>query len=519
MLQSLLPGAAETVLATAASWLLTYLAVSTVVLGSAWILDGRTRWTRGPAARTEVWTAAALAPVLAVLLQAATGLGPRVGLQASEAEKVVAEFGTEPGAAAAPGGTAAGTVAASGASRAPGGPRASPSAGPVLRVPHRADRRDPWMWVRTMGHDWPFLLALAWAAGAGALVLLQLAGWGGLAWRLRGRTAIEDGPRRDDLDDLLEWAGADRPVRLSRSDAVAGPVALPAGEICLPGPSGPDLDREQQRAVLAHELAHVRRGDTVRLLLLRLLERLLFLQPLNRLAFRRVEAACEDVSDEWVRRQGMGRTLAVTLVTVARWMRTRPRPPDLAGLARTPAVERRIRRLLEPVGRSGTEAATVRRAAPALGLLLLLLLLAAPAVEIGTPAHASMLADGPREAAPGWVEKELVRGQEEPDARAGGSLVVRLDGADGPVSVALRPGGGRVRIVGPEGRTATVDPPADGRTTGWWATLRVPGARPGRWELHLPASVRRLDLAVDGRRPRTAGPLAGGELPRMVGLR
>ncbi len=518
MLQSLLPGAAETVLATAASWLLTYLAASTVVLGSVWILDGRTRWTRGPAARTEAWTAAALVPVLAVLLQAATGLGPRVGLQASEAEKVVAEFGTEPAAAATPAGSAAGAAAASGASRAAGGSPPASSAGPVLRAPHRADRMDPRMWVRTLGHDWPFLLALAWATGAGALVLLQLAGWGGLAWRLRGRAAIEDGPRRDDLDDLLERAGADLPVRLSRSDAVAGPVALPGGEICLPGPSGPDLDREQQRAVLAHELAHVRRGDTVRLLLLRLLERLLFLQPLNRLAFRRVEAACEDVSDEWVRRQGMGRTLAGTLVTVARWMRTRPRPPDLAGLARTPAVERRIRRLLEPVGRSGTEPATGHRAAPALGLLVLLLL-AAPAAEIGTPAHASMLADGPREAEPGWVEKEVVRGQEAPDARAGGSLVVRLDGADGPVSVALRPGGGRVRLVGPGGRTATVDPPADGRATGWGATLRVPGARPGRWELHLPASVRRLDLAVDGRRPRTAGPLAGGELPRMVGLR
>lgn len=504
MLQSLLPGTAETVLATASSWLLTYLAASTLVLAAAWLADGRTPWTRDPGTRVKLWTAAALAPLLAVLVQAATGLGPRVELEASEAEKVVAEFG-----------------AASAASdpRVRQGTSATTAAGPVLREPHRAERADPWMWVRTLGHDWPFLLALAWAAGAGTLVLLLLVDWGGLAWRLRGRTTIEAGPRRADLDDLLRRAGPERPVRLTRSDAVAGPVALPGGEICLPDRAGPALDRDEERAVLAHELAHVRRGDTVRLLALRLLERLLFLQPLNRLAFRRVEAACEDVSDAWVRRQGMGRTLAGTLVTVARWLRTERRPTELAGLARTPDIERRVRRLLEPADRSGVEAAaSTRWAVPALGLVGLLLL-AAPAVEVGTPGHASRLADGPGEAAPGWVEKELASRPAELPAREGGSLRVRLDGADGPISVALRPGGGRVRLVGPEGRSATVDPPAGADVAGWTATLRVPGARPGRWELHLPASVRRLDLAVDGRRPRAPDPLAGGELPRMVPLR
>lgn len=503
MLQSLLPGVTESVLVTAASWLLTYLAWSTVVLGAAWILDGRTPWTRDPATRTQVWTAALLAPVLAVLLQAATGLGPRVEVRATEAEKVVAEFG-----------------AVSGASRASGGQAAAVPAEPVLRDPHRADRADPWMWIRTMGHDWPFLLALTWAAGAGVLVLLLLTRSGGLAWRLRRRTTIECGPRRSDLDDLLERAGRERPVALSRSDAVAGPVALPGGEICLPAGSGPELDREEERAVLAHELAHVRRGDTVRLLLLRLLERILFVQPLNRLAVRRAEAACEDASDAWVRRRGMGRALAGSLVSVARWMRTRRRRPDLAGLARTPAIERRVRRLLDPAGRSGADARSGRWAVPAVGLGLLgLLLVAVPTVEVGTPAHASTVAEGPAAAAPGWVEKQLVRRPAVPDAGTGGSLVLRLDGADGPVSVALRPGGDQVRLVGPGGRTATLDPPPDDEATGWRASLSVRGARPGRWELHLPASVRRLDLAVDGRRPRKAGPLAGGELPSLVRLR
>lgn len=502
MLQTLLPGVAESVLVTAASWLLTYLAWSTVVLGSAWILDGRTPWTRDSAARTQLWTAALLAAVLAVLLQAATGLGPRVELRATEAEKVVAEFGAVPGAA-----------------RAPGERAAAAPAEPVLRDPHRADRADPWMWVRAIGHDWPFLLALAWAVGAGVLALLLLTRCGGLAWRLRRRTTIESGPRRSDLDDLLERTGRERPVALSRSDAVAGPVALPGGEICLPAGSGPDLDREEERAVLAHELAHVRRGDTVRLLLLRLLERLLFVQPLNRLAVRRVEAACEDASDAWVRRQGMGRALAGTLVTVARWMRTRRRRPDLAGLARTPAIERRVRRLLDPAGRSGAHGTTVRWAVPAMGLgLLALLLVAVPTVEVDTPAHASALAEDPREAAPGWVEQELVRGPGGPGTGTGGNLVVRLDGADAPVSVALRPGGDQVRLVGPGGRTATLDPPSDDEATRWRASLSVSGARPGRWELHLPASVQRLDLAVDGRRLREAGPLAGGELPGLVRL-
>lgn len=558
MLQSLLPGSAEAALATAAGWLLTYLAASTLVLAAAWLLDGRTPLTRSPAARADLWTAAVLAPVLAVLLQALTGVGPRLEVAVSEAEKVVAEFGPPPAAAAGGRANPASPSRVEPASRGPVGIRAaagrgSPGGpGATLHRPHRAERADPAAWGRSLGHDWPFLLALLWIGAGGLLVLLQLLGWVRFAWRLRGRTAVEAGTLRADLGELVRAARHPRPVRLSRSPAVVSPVALPGGEICLPAQAARALDREQARAVLAHELVHVRRGDSARLLLLRLLERALFLQPLNRLARRRVEAVSEDLSDAWVHGRGMGPTLAGALVTVARWIRTERDRTDLAGLTSTSAMERRVRRLLEPEGGSDPGIPTTRWSAPALALVGALLVVV-PGVDVGTIAHPpvahSSAERGARmhagaDVAPGSPRLPAGRAvATDPEgvsrlagvladrsthlrvrlrqllARDGGTLAVRLQGADGRVSVALRPGGTRVRLVGPDGRTALLEPrdaPDDGA---WVAALRVPEASAGRWELHLPRSVRRLSLEVDGRRPPSGGPSAGGEIPRMVELR
>jgi hypothetical protein len=89
---------------------------------------------------------------------------------------------------------------------------------------------------------------------------------------------------------------------LSVTSAIAGPVALPNGEIVLPPWVSLQLDVRQRRAVLAHELAHQVRRDPQWLVLALALDALLWLQPLHRLARRRLAALAELEADAWAAR-------------------------------------------------------------------------------------------------------------------------------------------------------------------------------------------------------------------------
>ena len=59
-------------------------------------------------------------------------------------------------------------------------------------------------------------------------------------------------------------------------------------EIVVPGQAVQGLSLAHQESLLAHELAHVLRRDPAWRLVALLVERVLFFQPLNRLASRRV---------------------------------------------------------------------------------------------------------------------------------------------------------------------------------------------------------------------------------------
>src|SRR5437773_702160 len=106
---------------------------------------------------------------------------------------------------------------------------------------------------------------------------------------------------------------------------------------------------EQQRSMLAHELAHLARRDALWLAGASLIERLFFFQPLNRLARRELETTAEYLSDEWaMRKTGSAVSLAKCLATVAEWIQASPLGVPVAGLAeRRSLLVSRISRLLE----------------------------------------------------------------------------------------------------------------------------------------------------------------------------
>jgi beta-lactamase regulating signal transducer with metallopeptidase domain len=173
-------------------------------------------------------------------------------------------------------------------------------------------------------------------AGAGSWIALLLGIWGTVAVLLLGRLAvyhvrlfrelrdrqpITTGPLPEMLATLRRRAGIWTPVRLTASPRCPTPLVLGRNEICVPTRFSRDLDADQQRSALAHELAHVRRRDPLWQLTAGVLSAVFFFQPLHRLAGRRLREAAEHLCDDWAARQtGSPLGLARCLTSIAGWV-------------------------------------------------------------------------------------------------------------------------------------------------------------------------------------------------------
>ncbi|MBS0395608.1 MAG: hypothetical protein JSR54_13350 [Proteobacteria bacterium] len=222
------------------------------------------------------------------------------------------------------------------------------------------------------------------AAPLGTLAALGLALLAGGAWRgvrawlgsrawLRGCAVL---PRR--------VAGGDAPVIVVDAPvplvAVVGtrqPVIIAARAV-LAGCSPAEFNE-----VIAHERAHIRARDNLKLLALRASPDALAWLPVARRLERGWRVAAEYAADEAAVGAAPDRRLelASALVKIARLASGAP-PPVAAGLAASvDDVEGRVRRLLQPSGGSAA-GRTLRRAA------LLALTLPAAALPLYAPIHA-----------------------------------------------------------------------------------------------------------------------------------
>lgn len=535
MLQSLLPEAIEGVMVFGAGWLLTYLLHSTVLLGIAWCLDRWSGISASPRLRSWLWRAALVGGVATATL-ASLGWSPSaVELSVTEAEKAVLELPTA-------GGSPSAQPVAPDAAPSPGESYSRPesAAPPAARFtsPHRSDLTNPVAWWAAASHDWPYLLFLASVAVAAAVLL----GRGLRLWsffrHLGSRQPVESGPLREALDDLVDDPLDAREVALSLSGTLASPVTLPGGEICVPSRAREELDDREMKALLAHELTHLRRRDPPTLLALAALEGLLAVQPLNRVARRRLVSAAESRIDDHVRRLGLGTALASTIVTVGRWMRGGRAQGHVAGLARDSELETRVRRLLdgpdmsEEAGAPGA-APFVAGAAVVLGAITLL----SPAARMSPTPHPPHLGHGSADIARETLRCDSpfagisVPGGEDCSSEAGPGaaarrelaegdgvgLYVEVDAPDRELRLRLRPGGASVRWHASSGRQLALPMPrTDWEPEGTVATLRV-SARDGEEHvLYLPPSVRRLMVVVNGRIVTGDRLPTGGDLPRLV---
>jgi beta-lactamase regulating signal transducer with metallopeptidase domain len=169
------------------------------------------------------------------------------------------------------------------------GPQALPSATRMrwmVRARAWALARLPW-------------ISLLWLAGVVVLSLRFLArGWS--LWRLRGRLQPAAAPWPDRLAALCQRLALSRPVKLMVSSAARVPMVIGwlRPVVVLPASALTGLTPDQVGALLAHELAHLRRHDHWVALGQALIELLLFYHPAVWWVSRALRAEREHCCDD-----------------------------------------------------------------------------------------------------------------------------------------------------------------------------------------------------------------------------
>jgi beta-lactamase regulating signal transducer with metallopeptidase domain len=227
--------------------------------------------------------------------------------------------------------------------------------------------------VQTFGGSLlPWVLGL-WLAGVAILSVYHLGGWS-FARRLSRQGQPAEGTTTALLHDLRRRLGIRRQVTLLESLTVSVPIVVGwlRPVVLVPASALTGLSPAQLEAILAHELAHVRRHDYLVNLLQTAVETLLFYHPavwwVSSQVRRERENCCDDLA---VAVCGNRLSYARALVDLEGL-----RSPRLALAASGGSLSERVRRLV------GSTGARPRRRFWAAGLLALALLPALAVVQI-----------------------------------------------------------------------------------------------------------------------------------------
>ncbi len=303
---------------------------------------------------------------------------------------------------------------------------------PPDRLPVR-DRASPWFlrmratWVdsRTWLEGHLAWVAAGWVLGVCLLSMRLLLGWVAIERLKRVGVRPVGGDLRTRLDDLARRMRIDRVVGLLESALAEVPTVIGwlKPVVLLPARACTGLSAEQIEAILAHELAHVKRFDHVINFLQVVIETLLFYHPavwwLSRAIRREREECCDDLA---VSLCG-DRFVYARALTAMESLRGRAPGLAMAAGSRGSLLRRRILRLLGVPHEPAPTAARWLAAAVALGLMIALGFgLTGPATAADGPT-ASPLAALRRDQIPAYELK--VAGAVDP-ADASPSLVAIL---------------------------------------------------------------------------------------------
>jgi HEAT repeat protein/beta-lactamase regulating signal transducer with metallopeptidase domain len=293
------------------SWLLTYLIHSTILLGAAAAIAAR--FADEHTWLDRIWKTALLGPLVTASLQVGSDAIPLGGRWPIGIATPVA------GARAMPPAPRIET------------PREPPQTVSLPSSPatNRGERVQPASPApnsasapRAVVRAWPAIAVSSWLAIA-VIGLIRF----GVRLRRLHRTLGSGPPAgaahlRQTVESLCGAASERSPIRLTTSQTCVVPLALAGRQIVLPE-RFLELDADEQRAALAHEIAHVIRRDPAWRILVGALERACFFQPLNRMARVKLCESAEFLCDQWaVHYTRSPLALARCLSTVAAWTST-----------------------------------------------------------------------------------------------------------------------------------------------------------------------------------------------------
>jgi HEAT repeat protein/beta-lactamase regulating signal transducer with metallopeptidase domain len=282
------------------SWLLTYAIHSTILLAVAaavaWRLTDQHAWL------DAIWKAALIGPLVTASLNAGPMAIPLRTHTVATVHEQPRERANEP------------VTPVERVSPVPSLASAAEQAQPVALETVSSAAWRPVM------PQWSSLVVMVWLSIVAVLLARYAARLIRVYRSLGSGPAVTTPALLQALDSLRDSAGDQRPIKLTTSELCAVPVALTGRHIVLPEQFIERLDADQQRAALAHEMAHVIRRDSAWRIVAAIVERALFFQPLNRIARTRMTESAEFLCDRWaVRQTGSPLALARCLSLVASW--------------------------------------------------------------------------------------------------------------------------------------------------------------------------------------------------------
>ncbi|MFC1738394.1 M56 family metallopeptidase [Planctomycetota bacterium] len=241
----------------------------------------------------------------------------------------------------------------------------SPAAVPTISLKQRA--------IGSLEPALPYIVT-AWLLGVFALSVWHLGGWRQLQRLKRRMVRQVDASLHSRLRELAELLGIRRAVTLVESALVQVPTVVGwlKPVILLPASALTGLSSEQLQAILAHELAHIRRHDYLVNILQTVIEILGFYHPAIWWISRKIRAERENCCDDLAVRVTGGHLRYAKALTSMEEIRSSQ--PQLAVAATGGSLLKRISRLVTKDSKEGTRNGW----APSFIALLLIMALVIP---------------------------------------------------------------------------------------------------------------------------------------------
>ena len=151
--------------------------------------------------------------------------------------------------------------------------------------------------------NWLHVLIGVWLLGVAFFALRFALRWYWFKREIGERVPLSHQPTVDLCHDLKARMGVTRQIELTQSSQIYSPMAIGLSQICLPEGMWDEVDEQQMTAIVAHELAHIRRLDPVWLFFWHLMSVVFFFQPLNRVTQLSFQTRAEFLADATAVRQ------------------------------------------------------------------------------------------------------------------------------------------------------------------------------------------------------------------------